>query len=136
MKKNITIIISILLLLSACEKRNQLTNNDNNKLRRTNYFNLEPHHPQCDSLENYCIALDSVVEDSRCPQNVQCIWQGRAIAKFILTENNQQHFFILELTKDTTINNYKITFETLTPKPIYDSIVLDINYVANVKVEH
>lgn len=118
-------------MLVSCNKSNQ-----ENQLKTTATINLPYKVEQCDSIENYCILLDSIIEDSRCPTSAICIWEGRAIAKFLLTENAQQHNFNLELQKDTTINNYKIAFLELTPNPTFDSTGLHANYTATLKIEH
>lgn len=74
--------------------------------------------------ENISICLDSVLQDSRCPKNAVCIWEGMVIVKFSMTLNNQAHSFILSSNKrvsnyatDTTIQNYKISFLNLLPYP-------------------
>ena len=35
------------------------------------------------------IRFASVTEDSRCPQNIQCVWAGRAIMAITLIENDK-----------------------------------------------
>lgn len=36
------------------------------------------------------IKLDSLVNDSRCPANVQCVWAGEAKFNFVLIENDKE----------------------------------------------
>jgi hypothetical protein len=67
------------------------------------------------------ICFDSLIEDSRCPKGVECVWAGMAIAKFIFTLNNDQHPMTLStlnlhvFPSDTTIMGYKIEFIDLLP---------------------
>lgn len=70
------------------------------------------------------LCLDSVLQDSRCPLNANCIWQGMAVVKFSVILNNGSHSVILSTNKnalgyaaDTTIQNYKISFLNLIPYP-------------------
>ena len=36
------------------------------------------------------ITLDAVLEDSRCPRNTTCIWEGRAVVKISITQPKQK----------------------------------------------
>jgi len=36
------------------------------------------------SIDSYTIAFVEVLEDSRCPKNMTCVWQGRARVKLII----------------------------------------------------
>src|SRR5688572_13828978 len=40
---------------------------------------------------SYRLCFDSLLEDSRCPVNAVCVWQGAAKAKFRFKVNNQEH---------------------------------------------
>lgn len=69
------------------------------------------------------ICFDSVY-DSRCPANVECIWQGEAAVKLSLhTEGIQQSFKLSTLNSpptfknDTTISGYKIKLVSVSPYP-------------------
>lgn len=73
---------------------------------------------------NMSLCFDAVVEDSRCPKKVECIWAGRAIARFTLSANNNTHSFALTASsamppfaKDTILEGYKIKFTNLYPYP-------------------
>ena len=64
-----------------------------------------------------------MIEDSRCPLGVVCIWQGTAIAKFSVTVNDHQQPVTLSTFKlpgfpsDTILMGYKIEFVDLLPYP-------------------
>ncbi|KAF0132236.1 MAG: hypothetical protein FD155_760 [Bacteroidetes bacterium] len=76
-----------------------------------------------DCLNNFenqtSICFDSVLTDSRCPENVICIWAGEAIARFSLknNQNNTTYFDLHVGTIDTLINDYKFSFVNLLPYP-------------------
>ncbi len=65
------------------------------------------------------ICFDSVIADSRCPENVICIWAGEAMTRFKITIGNNEHYFIdlRNQTTDTLINGYKFSFVDLLPYP-------------------
>jgi hypothetical protein len=68
---------------------------------------------------NNTICFDSVITDSRCPENVVCVWAGEAIARFKIYID-QSSPITLDLytgTIDTTINEYKLSFIDLLPYP-------------------
>lgn len=67
------------------------------------------------------IKFDDVLEDSRCPIDVMCFWEGNASVSLIFLERFSRHDIILNtyssFGKDTTINNYKITLIDVHPYP-------------------
>ncbi len=76
------------------------------------------------SRDKLSLCFDSVINDSRCPANAVCVWQGTAVAKFSLTKNDKSTSFELATIKmspnyhkDTAIMGYKIEFVNLSPYP-------------------
>lgn len=71
------------------------------------------------------ICFDSLISDSRCPEGVECVWQGTSIIKISVQENGKTHQFNMSLKgfpdlgypSDTTINGYQIIFVDLKPYP-------------------
>lgn len=69
------------------------------------------------------LCLDSILQDSRCPANAVCVWQGTAIAKFSFINNNTTYPITLSTLKfsnyspDTVLSGYKIKFINLSPYP-------------------
>jgi len=73
------------------------------------------------------ICFDSV-NDSRCPANMECIWQGEATVKLSLhTDGISQSFKLSTLNRppvvrnDTTISGYKIKLLSVSPYPGLDN---------------
>lgn len=65
------------------------------------------------------ICFDSVLTDSRCPENLICIWAGEAVARFRFKIYKKDPIWI-DLhtgTIDTVINEYKFSFIDLLPYP-------------------
>lgn len=73
--------------------------------------------------ERVTICYDALVEDSRCPVDAYCIWEGMAIGKFTFKVNAETHTFNLATKKwsgenrDTIIANYKLHLENIDPYP-------------------
>ena len=71
------------------------------------------------------ICFDSLLQDSRCPLGVECVWSGTVIIK--VTFHNAGHSSTFQMaikglptlghTNDTTIDGYKIIFTDLKPYP-------------------
>jgi hypothetical protein len=66
--------------------------------------------------------LDSVPEDSRCPQNTACVWAGNARIRITMTKSGAQKQQ-LELNTDTepkvaSYLGYRVQLVQLTPLPI------------------
>jgi hypothetical protein len=72
------------------------------------------------------LCFDSLLTDSRCPCNADCIWRGYAAGKFSFSVDGQTHQLRLAefaippiFHKDTTVAGYKIEFVDLTPYPCW-----------------
>ncbi len=82
-------------------------------------------HQCSEKVSGAFICFDSLVMDSRCPEGVECIWSGTAIAIVTFHESGIQHQFRMALKgypglgnpSDTVINEYKISFTDLSPYP-------------------
>jgi hypothetical protein len=70
------------------------------------------------------ICFDSLISDSRCPANAECIWQGESTVKLSLHIAGVQQSFKLStfnnpptFRNDTTISGYKIKLLSVSPYP-------------------
>ena len=112
---NLLKITCIACLFFSCRKTNSL----NDELVK---ITLNQCVQRTISNETITICLDSVIQDSRCPKNADCFWQGVAQARFSATINNQVHLFTLSTNtilpgtiSDTTIQPFIIRFQDLHP---------------------
>lgn len=95
---------------------------------RTDSFNIPLYECSQKSIEPY-ICFDSLITDSRCPKDVECIWAGTAQIKVSFHESGNTHRFIMSLQNfpamgypnDTTINGYRVQFVGLLPYPLSNS---------------
>ncbi|MBN2012586.1 hypothetical protein JW960_24875 [candidate division KSB1 bacterium] len=139
MKKSPFLIIVLLLAsLMACE-RLAILFHDNPDQPVTRAFTFgQPFELPFGKLarhetENVSITFTRVLEDSRCPINVNCVWEGNAKLKFLLQHSFHLTHFSLNTTlepKDTTIADYSVSLTDLLPYPHSDSTYTDADYTA------
>jgi len=73
--------------------------------------------------DNLSLCLDELVEDSRCPTNANCVWQGVARLRFSMQLQNQSYRFVLSTSNvqpfrtDTIIQQYRISLFQVKPYP-------------------
>lgn len=90
-------------------------------------------------LKGVTIKFLEVIEDSRCPKGVNCIWAGRAIVKVEVTANGQTNEKTLILgetrpgeNKNTNLyssSDFAINGLTLDPYPSVENAGEDTDYV-------
>ncbi|MCA1624280.1 MAG: hypothetical protein LC778_10860 [Acidobacteria bacterium] len=82
----------------------------------------------------------SVVEDSRCPEGVDCIWEGNArlqLQMSLTKTNNNLEIFELNTNlepQSIRIEDYEIKILDLIPKPKVDLKIERENYMATFTV--
>ena len=125
----------IATFLSSCEKR-QIDNLNSNlpldqEVQIANGFTLN------NLEEDISLSMQSVVNDSRCPSDVDCVWSGDAEVNFVFRTNSTDNPFVLhtDLTpKDTLIGDYTITLRKLDPHPVSTAVISQADYKATIIV--
>jgi hypothetical protein len=84
------------------------------------------------------IKFIDLVEDSRCPKDVECVWAGNAKIKVRVSKNGRSK--VIELnsnskTADNTFAGYELTLTKLTPERHSNVKINGKEYVAEIKVE-
>lgn len=92
--KNLLFIYFILALLSivAC----------NNDTVVDQYFLLDFEEPQTITKGNFDIEFVDLVEETRCPSTVECIWEGRAVVSLKIVEGIETTY--IELATENDVN--------------------------------
>jgi hypothetical protein len=113
--------LSIILILSAlafgCSKEDDAFFNLNET------FTIEEGETQQNHLYSLAIRFDSLVEDSRCPEDMVCIWEGNARAAFTLRHFDREENFLLDtyhgagFYNDTLLLGFSIRLLSLYPDP-------------------
>lgn len=84
------------------------------------------------------VAFAELVEDSRCPEGVDCIWAGNGKIKVTLRKGGHKSvsFELNTMTepKSVVYQGYEITLVKLAPYPKYDVEIKKRDYVATLKV--
>ena len=119
MNFKLLIFVPVLLLMSNCKTQSQTQTSGDNTL--TIGINEKT------TIPNSKISLEfkEIVEDSRCPVDVTCVWEGIAIVNIDATNGNQKTNFQVSnqnledknITRSVTVSGYKITWQQLKPQP-------------------
>lgn len=127
--------IAVVLLANACSKSVEL---------KEGTMQIKFHQSAEGKIagDNLKLSFDSLIEDSRCPANAMCIWQGAAVAGFSFTKDHVTSSFRLSTIsmqpnyiKDTVVMGYKIEFINLSPYPgTVPSPIPDNDRKAEVKI--
>ncbi len=90
-----------------------------------------------DSLE---IGFIGVSSDSRCPRDVQCIWEGdAAVDLWVLTAAGERIELQLHTTKEpreSVVGAHVIRLQELEPTPVSTSPIAPEDYLATLTVAH
>jgi hypothetical protein len=71
--------------------------------------------------EKASICYDSLINDSRCPEDVVCVWSGNVKVALSLKQGNINFPFQITNNKDTTINGIKIKLLDVMPYPKFSA---------------
>ena len=87
--------------------------------------------------EDITLKMEGVISDSRCPTEVECVWEGDAEVKFTFTSGTLNHTINLHTTltpKDTTVGGFSIALKKLDPHPVTTNEIPQSAYKATVLV--
>ena len=119
MNFKLLIFVPVLLLMSNCKTQSQT--------QTSGYNTLTIGINEKTTIPNSKISLEfkEIVEDSRCPVDVTCVWEGIAIVNMDATNGNQKTNFQISnqnledknITRSISVSGYKITWQQLKPQP-------------------
>jgi hypothetical protein len=142
--KKIIIIAAISAFIFSCEKTNNFPTYDNMDVTTGFVLNNAVIIAEGDCAGDLqtltYVCFESVLSDSRCPEGVQCFWQGNAQARFKFTRSNSDPLYFnlntyAGYTTDTIIGGYKFTLREVTPYPNIKNMILPRNYKAEIEIE-
>ncbi len=97
-------------------------------------FDLEINREAVVEGESLAVVFESVLEDSRCPEGVDCLWSGNAKIRIRSSKRNQTPGAIELNTnlapKSSSYLNYEIKLVALKPRPKADKPVQPNEYKA------
>jgi hypothetical protein len=95
---------------------------------------IEMSYKQCvtDVHVQYTVCLDSVINDSRCPDGAVCCCAGEAIARFEIKKEDSNSVFIdmNEGMNDVVVGGLQISFLKLSPHPSIHNFPQQMEYKA------
>ena len=118
MKRILVVMLTALCGFVACKK-------DRHSKSDYPFVYLNQCINQKNDSDRLQLCFDEVVSDSRCPENMVCVAEGTAVAKFTFRiDGGQAHPLTLSTQRlnvpfgnDTIVENYRITFLDLKPIP-------------------
>ncbi len=121
--KNFILFSVVLLFIFGCEKE-ESTLDAHFNLDET--FTLKFGEEATCSCGNLEVQFSDVIEDSRCPQNVECVWEGQVSVQISILDENNSELQTLELTKHLddiapatdTLGNYIYFLKEVLPYPL------------------
>lgn len=81
------------------------------------------------------VTFDKVVEDSRCPIKVQCVWAGRVVVDLSATQmNGPTNTFQVQQGASTQVHSYTVTLNKVDPPKTGEMPPSDDSYVLTLTV--
>jgi hypothetical protein len=139
--KSIKLLAAIILalMLSNCNKDGEPLKESSFILNDT--LDLAINKSAINTENQLAITIDSVLSDSRCPQDVVCVWEGNAAVRFLFTNNGKESKFVLNThggenyTRETIIDGYFIQLVGLHPYPVSTKEISNDEYIAELVIK-
>lgn len=85
---------------------------------------------------NFKVTLESISEDSRCPSDVTCVWEGRFTGEFLLVSKNFSESTTLSSNSEKLVwNGYTVKINDVSPYPSSDKKISPDEYVVSLIIE-
>lgn len=81
------------------------------------------------------IMFTKVLEDSRCPEGVQCFWAGTVKLEMEITSNNETRTTGIEIGKEFSLGGETVTVTNVTPHPKSGLTIPQNDYVITIVVQ-
>ncbi len=130
-------ILGVFFTFTACDEKREETPTDN---KFGEPIALELGASSDIQAGELTISFDKLVEDSRCPNGVDCIWQGQAAIQILVNETSTVDLIMQAGKEDLatdTLDNYIYTLLDVSPYPdIKDDLPLPAEvYTIEVQVD-
>ena len=107
--------------------------------RHTDTVRVQVHKEKRFPRSKMSVRFIELMEDSRCPVDVNCVWAGNAKIKVRISKNRHSEVVTLETNgsdKSVNFEGHTIRLVELTPKP-RSNVRIDRNgYIATLEVSH
>lgn len=105
-------------------------------VRRADTLKVQVNHEKRFPKSKLSVRFVELVEDSRCPADVQCIWAGNAKIKIRVSKSGRSHDLTLDTNgpnQSVTAEGYAIKLVGLTPVPRSNVRISRFGYVATLE---
>ncbi len=123
--KTLLVVVMTAGLLVACSTDNAPESNDAAKVSTPSAETISLKIGESVEVPviHATIAFDTVLEDSRCPTDVECVWEGNARTGLRLVSDELSESFELNTSQQGgatvhTVNGYELSIDRLEPKPV------------------
>lgn len=89
------------------------------------------------NLGNFKVILESIASDSRCPEDVICIWAGEVTARVMLSYNGQSTRKEIKLndTQQVEFQGFYVSLTKVTPNTKSDRVIEQSDYSLTFHIE-
>ena len=110
-----------------------------NDVRLAEEFTLAPGESARIQGESLTVAFDSVTSDSRCPTNVNCVWEGDAVVAVTLSQPGRERATVElhtsgRFARTAGYGDLEVALVTLAPQPREGSPISQTAYRATLQV--
>ena len=105
--------------------------------RQTETVKVQVNTEKRSSKSKLAIRFVEMVEDSRCPRDVNCVWAGNAKIKVRVSKNGRSHDLTLDTngqSQSAVAEGYSIKLLGLTPEPRSNIRINRNGYVATLEI--
>ncbi len=128
--KTLSVLFALLAIsLASCDNE---TISDSFSLGLENEFKINGEYHSTDNYLNFSV---TEINDSRCPSDVVCVWQGKADVK-IEVKNPVSGSIILNTfdNRIDTVGNYSFELKEVSPYPVSTSVIKLEEYEVTLKI--
>jgi len=109
-----SLVLICIFLLTSCSMKDEVSYS---RIAYNKEYAIPVRYSVTTIDNKYTLRFDSVLEDSRCPEGLVCIWSGVAAVKFSVTEGN---------SAKTTVKLYTLNNSSWSDSVVYKDIKIKL----------
>lgn len=126
MIRNWCVLVLIAVALAACGRGGAATLNEPIQLAPGEWANFE--------TENLEVKFVGIDEDSRCPNDVTCVWAGEVVVRLTLRRDSRNKEVSVKETQGLAVDGYTIDILQVLPPRASSSPVAVADYRVTLKI--
>ena len=135
--KTTTLILSFFVALFSLKCKKEQSQGSQASLRPNDTLTIAMHQTLANTTLGISLRMDTVLSDSRCPSNANCIWAGDAAVRFWVKQSQRESVITLHTNltpRDTFLGNYRVRLIKLSPYP-NGNLIQPSDYKAHVRLD-